>query len=169
MLTVRSRTDHDLDACMDVLQHVYDTSGYPVQGTSKARDFLSKGFIQNAWVAVHDDKVIGHVALSAPDDSDVSVALWRATYPEQPMIAVLGRLFVDPRHTRGGAATQLLQAVEEWSRQTNTRLVLFALDKDQAAMRLYRRQQWVEFGTVPYRYGQDKEMDAVCFASPLLV
>jgi len=167
MITIRIRTDDDLGACVEVLQRVYDATGYPVQGTDNASDFLSKGFIQEAWVAVNEDRIVGHISISTPDDSDVSVALWRVTYPDQPGIAVLGRLFVDPRHTRGGAAIQLLHTVEAWSKQTNVRLVLFALDKDQGAMRLYKRQHWVEFGTVPYHYGQDKEMPAVCFASPI--
>jgi len=169
MTTVRSRTDDDLNACVDVLQRVYDANGYPVQGTDNAEDFLSKGFIQEAWVAVHEGEIVGHVSVSTPDDSDVSVALWRKLHPEHAGIAVLGRLFVDPRQRGGGAARLLLQAAEVWSQQTNVRLILFALDKDQGAMRLYRRQHWVEFGTAPYHYGEDQEMPAVCFASPIRV
>ena len=51
-------------------------------------------------------------------------------------------------------------------------MVLFALVKDQGAMRLYARSGWVEFGRAMFAWrdgegeGGEAEMEAVCFAGP---
>ncbi|KAI7541285.1 hypothetical protein KC331_g8672 [Hortaea werneckii] len=68
------------------------------------------------------------------------------------------------------------------------RLLLFALAKDEPAMRLYRRRGWAEFGRAGFTWddgpscptsrgegeegqggekNQEKEMEAICFVSPL--
>ncbi|KAK5107192.1 hypothetical protein LTR62_001638 [Meristemomyces frigidus] len=164
MTTTRVRADADMDGCIEVLGHVYATDGYPVQGLDHARQFLTEG-IEQAWVAVNNGKIIGHAAVSPATDSDVSVVLWRRLYPGKPSIAVLGRLFVDPEQRGSGAATYLLEAADSWSEHARCRLVLFALEKDQVAMKVYKRRGWTEYGTVPYHYGGGKEMAAVCFVN----
>ncbi|TKA78817.1 hypothetical protein B0A55_02245 [Friedmanniomyces simplex] len=164
MVTVRVRTGVDIDGCVEVLGRVYGLDGYPVQGTAHAHQFLQDG-IQRAWIAEHRDKIIGHVAIGDATNDDAAVALWRGLYPNEP-IAVLERLYVDPKHRGSGAATSLIQAAVAWSRQAQLRLVLYALIKDQAAIRLYGRLGWNRFGTVPFIYGDGQKMDAVCFSSP---
>ncbi|KAK0252751.1 hypothetical protein B0A54_00364 [Friedmanniomyces endolithicus] len=134
MVTVRLRTDVDLDSCVEVLCRVYAKDGYPVEGTSYAHRFLQDG-LRRAWVAEHGDTIIGHVAIGNATERDPAVILWRKLYPDEPVV-VLERLFVDPKHRGSGAATGLIRAVEAWSRQEGIRLILFALSKDQVAIRL---------------------------------
>ena len=165
MVTVRLRTAIDLDSCVEVLCSVYAKDGYPVEGTSYAHRFLQDG-LQRAWVAAHGNTIIGHVAIGNATEGDPAVILWRKLYPDEPIV-VLERLFVDPRHRGSGAATGLIRAVEAWSRQEGIRLILFALAKDQVAIRLYGRLGWTRFGTVPFSYGDGQQMDAVCFCSPI--
>ncbi|KAK1074059.1 hypothetical protein LTR74_001306 [Friedmanniomyces endolithicus] len=155
----------DLDSCVEVLCSVYAKDGYPVEGTSYAHRFLQDG-LQRAWVAEQGNTIIGHVAIGNATEGDPAVILWRKLYPNEPIV-VLERLFVDPRHRGSGAATGLIRAVEAWSRQEGIRLILFALSKDQVAIRLYGRLGWTRFGTVPFSYGDGQQMDAVCFCSPL--
>ncbi|KAK0316491.1 hypothetical protein LTR01_000239 [Friedmanniomyces endolithicus] len=159
MVTVRLRTDVDLDSCVEVLCRVYAKDGYPVEGTSYAHRFLQDG-LRRAWVAEHGDTIIGHVAIGNATERDPAVILWRKLYPDEPVV-VLERLFVDPKHRGSGAATGLIRAVEAWSRQEGIRLILFALSKDQVAIRLYGRLGWTRFGTVPFSYGDGQQMDAV--------
>ncbi|KAK5705722.1 hypothetical protein LTR17_021410 [Elasticomyces elasticus] len=161
MLTIRDRTQADLDRCVGILRHVYDKDGYPVQGTAIAHHFLQHG-VQRAWVAEQDGVIIGHAAIGVASDADVAIALWRKLYPGEP-VAVLERLFVDPRCRGSGAATYLIKNAVQWSAQ----LVLFALVKDQVAIRLYDRLGWNRFGIVPYHFGDGQQMDAICLSSPI--
>lgn len=162
---IRRREHKDLPACVKVLERVYDQDGYPVQGTAQAESFLSNEDITLAWVAVIDNKIVGHVAMGRAKISDLSVALWRKTHQDDA-IAVLERLFVDPDSRGSGVAAKLVQAAVAWGAQEGTRLVLYALAKDIAAARLYERLGWAHFGTATYRYGDGQEMDAWCYSSP---
>ncbi|KAK3638688.1 hypothetical protein LTR56_006695 [Elasticomyces elasticus] len=164
MLTIRDRTQADLDRCVEVLQHVYDKDGYPVQGTATAHHFLQHG-VQRAWVAEQDGVIIGHAAIGIASDADVAVALWQKLHPGEP-VAVLERLFVDPRCRGSGAATSLIKTAVQWSAQVHVQLVLFALVKDQVAIHLYDRLGWNRFGTVPFHFGDGQKMDAICLSSP---
>jgi len=165
MVSIRPRVDADLEGCIHVLHDVYARDGYPVQGMNNAKAFLTSGPLKRAWVAEREGRVIGHVAVSQATDDDVSVALWRQQNPNDA-IAVLGRLFVGPDERAGGVASRLMGAAVEWSREANVRLVMFALVKDQAAMRLYERLGWQRFGSRMYRYGEGQQMEAVCYSSP---
>jgi len=165
MVTIRPRTAEDLDSCIEVLRHVYDKDGYPVQGTKTAKAFLTQAHTQQAWIAERDSQIIGHVAVSEASEKDVSVKLWRKRHPDVP-IAVLERLFVDPEGRGGGVASKLMAATVDWARERQIRLVLFGLIKDQGAIRLYERLGWVEFGKTEFRWGDGQSMEATCFASP---
>ncbi|KAK4547571.1 hypothetical protein LTR36_000528 [Oleoguttula mirabilis] len=127
-----------------MLRLVHAHSGYPVQGTDNAKAFLSGGPIEQAWIAEHAGQIVGHVAVSKATEDDVSVALWRKKHPEDP-VAILERLFVHPEKLGGGIATRLIRTASSWGREAGCRLVLFALVKDQAAMRLYKRLGWTAF------------------------
>jgi GNAT superfamily N-acetyltransferase len=166
MATVRLRAEKDLEDCIAVLCRVHNVDGYPVQGTAQANEFLTGNTILEGWVAEQNNRIVGHVCVGQATDDDVAVAQWRRTFPQQPNIAVLERLFVDPDARGSGAASNLVKAALTWAGESGRRLVLFALVKDQAAMRLYRRLGWSEYGVVPFRYGKGERMDAVCFVSP---
>jgi GNAT superfamily N-acetyltransferase len=168
MSAIRSRSSSDLDACVAVLAKVYNKDKYPVQGVSEARSFLSGDCIQQAWVYENNGRVVGHVAASNKSpESDVSVALWMQMHlDESTAVAVLERLFVDPDSRGIGIAGKLIEAAVTWSQARNRRLVLFALEKDKVAARLYERLGWSHFGTTVYHYQDGQQMDALCFVSP---
>lgn len=165
MVAIRPRTAADLDDCAGVLRLVHAHSGYPVQGCDNAKAFLTGGPIEQAWIAEQDSQIVGHVAVSKATEDDVSVALWRKQHPDSP-VALMERLFVHPEKLGGGIATRLIQTASSWSRDAGCRLVLFALVKDQAAMRLYERLDWTRFGEAVYQWGDGGQMDAVCFVGP---
>ena len=170
--TIRPRDRSDLPSCAAVLTRVHAKSGYPVGGVANCVPFLTGPSILTAWVATlgsSPEDIIGHIALSSPDVSDPAVKLWYEQNGQdgQP-IAVLGRLFVDPGAQGKGAAADLIKAVVEEARTKGWRLVLFALVKDQGAMRLYERLGWDVYGRDVYHYGEGKKqsMEAVCYVSP---
>lgn len=165
MSLVRPRTTVDLDDCVAVLQRVHEKDGYPVQGTANAKAFLCQKATQQAWVAERGGGIVGHVAVSVADEDDVAVKLWRGLHPSEP-VALLERLFVDPRARGRGAASELMEMAVEWARSHQVRLVLFALAKDEGAMELYERLGWSRFGTTEYSWDQGKRMEAMCYVSP---
>jgi GNAT superfamily N-acetyltransferase len=149
------------------MKAVYATSGYPVDGVENALSALQTD--DQAWVAVAEEEegaVIGHVALNKASESNVCAAMWWERHPDTD-IAVLGRLFVQPGSRRRGAASKLVRTVEEEAHSKGQRLVMFALVKDQDAIRLYRHLGWESFGSTVYHWGQGNEMAAECFVSPL--
>jgi ribosomal protein S18 acetylase RimI-like enzyme len=179
-LTIRTRQPTDLPSCASLLARVYDKDRYPVQGVSRAIEFLSSPSTLAAWIAVkptadsdattqEEAKIFGHVALTSPSPSDPSVALWYSQNRSEP-IAVLERLFVDPEARGQGLAEKLMKAVSEEAEKRGMKAVLFTLIKDVGAMRLYERVGWREFGRSMYAYqdheGRDTEMEAVCYVAP---
>ena len=192
--TIRPRNPSDLPSCASLLARVYARDGYPVQGVSHAIEFLSSPSTLAAWVAEEEEienaaaattatnnpsnqptskppSILGHVSLTSPSptSTDPAVALWRSQHPSEP-IAVLERLFVDPDARGQGLAAKLLHAASEEAGKRGLRAVLFALVKDEGAMRLYARVGWREFGRRMYGYrdgeGREAEMEAVCFVGP---
>lgn len=194
---IRSRQPSDLPSCASLLTRVYARDGYPVQGVSHAIEFLSSPSTLEAWVAEEIEtattttaittnqntnrspkqpsstaqKFLGHVSLTSPSptSSDPAVALWGSQSPGDS-IAVLERLFVDPEARGQGLAAKLLHAASEEAGKRGLRVVLFALVKDQGAMKLYERNGWREFGRRMFAYrdgeGREAEMEAVCFVGP---
>ncbi|KAH9900208.1 acyl-CoA N-acyltransferase [Xylariomycetidae sp. FL2044] len=174
-IIIRPRTAHDLPACSAALAVVHKLNGYPVQGVDDAAAFLDTG--DQAWVAVRAEEeeeeggggaVVGHIALE-PAGDDVATTLWRELHADEKgsRVAILGRLFVHPDGRRGGTATRLIQTAVEEGRRRGLRLLILALVKDQDAIRLYRRLGWECYGTTVYRWGEGRQMDAECFASPV--
>ncbi|RYP70954.1 hypothetical protein DL769_004787 [Monosporascus sp. CRB-8-3] len=115
MITIRPRRDSDLAGCVATLRMVHSLSGYPVDGVEDALGFLWTD--DRAWVATRDadGAILGHAALSKPDERSGHVALWRQLHPPdfgsgsgKDDIVVLGRLFVHPEARGGGVATRLI-------------------------------------------------------------
>ncbi|KAI1483492.1 acyl-CoA N-acyltransferase [Daldinia eschscholtzii] len=172
MSKIRLREDADLPGCARALEAVYAKNGYPVYGVGNAIGFLQTD--DTAWVAEDaNGNITGHIALSKADPSDVSAALWWKLHPqeEQP-IAVLGRLFVHPEARGGGIANKLMQTALDEAQRRGQRLVMFALANVPDAIRMYHRLGWEHFGTTVFGWkgdaGEELEMDAQCFASPVL-
>ncbi len=163
---IRIRREEDIDECVSLLHSVHEQEGYP-RGTNDFRRFITHG-TQEAWVAELDTNIVGHIAVGEADASDLAVHTWRCLRPENDNIALAKRLFVHPDARGKGVAAALLKHAGAYGRTNDKRLVLFVLIADEAAIRLYRRLRWEEFGTGSFRFGNDfeKNMDAICFASP---
>lgn len=163
---VRPRSEDDLPACAAVLVAVYEADGYPVEGVAEPEAWLTPTGLLQAWVAELAGEVIGHVCLTEPTDTDAAATVFRRT-PEGSAadIAVLGRLFVHPE-ARGHRAGELLTRTAMNHATTHgLRLVLDAMEKDQAAIRLYERLGWHRIGTTDHDSGHGL-VSAYCYVSP---
>lgn len=166
MVSVRSCTDSDTDAIVKVLEAVYEKDAYP-QGSSDFRKFVTHG-LQQAWVAESKGTIIGHVAIAAPDPSDLAIKLWREQKPDEDgCIVLVKRLFVAPEARGKGAASSLLEAASGWGEENGVKLILWTLVKDVSAIGLYDRLGWKQFGTGVFHFGENREksMKAICFVN----
>lgn len=145
---IRRREARDLPACVRALAAVHAADGYPLVWPADPTRWLQPKNLLDAWVAVRDGALVGHVALCGPEDADVA-ALWCAS-AGVPLarIAEIAKLFVDPatRGSRLGAA--LLAHAAAAAAALGLVPALEVLDHDRAARRLYERLGWRHVGNV---------------------
>ncbi|QIW95381.1 hypothetical protein AMS68_000899 [Peltaster fructicola] len=167
MAVIRERTEADLDGCATVLKAVHKASGYPVRGVADPVGFISNPNIIQAWVAEHAGRIVGHVGVANPDPNASDVKLWKDG-GNQDDIAALERLFVDPEAQGLGIAKQLISTAVAYAASRSLRLVLYNLEKDTIARRMYEKLGWTFYGNFQFRWAEDSQMKAYCFVSPAL-
>lgn len=163
---VRQRQDSDMSQAAAGLVRVHALDGYPVEGVSQPEAWLTPPGMMNAWVAEKSGTVVGHVAVSRPED-EWAVTLWTEQSGERASsVAVLARLFVVPEARKMAAGESLMRAAVDYARGQGIRLVLDVLAKDRAAIRLYTRLGWKNIGSAAHAFGAGEEAEAFCFVSP---
>lgn len=164
---VRRRQPDDLDACGAALAAVYESDGYPVEGTANAMRWLNPAGLLGAWVAELDHHIVGHVAVSAPQVGDDAVSIWLDQSTDQrDALAVLGRLFV-LRSARGHSlGERLVRSAMADATSRDLRLVLDVMRKDEAAIRLYERLGWRQIGTAAHIVDGGQHVPAYCYVAP---
>ncbi|WP_424185419.1 GNAT family N-acetyltransferase [Actinokineospora sp. G85] len=147
---------------------MHDEDGYPVEGVDDPRAWLVSDALLIAFVATSGTSVVGHVGVSRPGPGDDAAALW-ANHPEHDgsPIAVLGRLFVDPRARGEQVGERLVRAAMNHAGEHDLRLVLDVMTKDRAAIRLYERLGWTRIGEAQHHFGAGESITALCFVAPI--
>ncbi|MFG1810049.1 GNAT family N-acetyltransferase [Streptomyces sp. NPDC049040] len=163
---VRAVQDADIAGAAAALVEVHATDGYPVEGVERPKEWIRSSAVAQAWVAEIDRRIVGHVAVMNSRGED-AVALWHArSASDEAHVGVLARLFV-VREARGRAVGEtLVRAAMDYARQRSMRLVLDVMTKDAAAIRLYERMGWLAIGRTTHRYGDGRQIAAVCYVSP---
>lgn len=146
---IRERRDEDLPGCVDILRAVHEQAGYPINWPADPARWLSPESALGCWVAVVDDRVVGHVVLTAVRDH-----------------AEVERLFVDPTATGQGIGRQLLQHCVTTAAALNRELSLEVVDNRGAAVHLYRRAGWLETGRTPIDWGGEHASELIRFTAP---
>ena len=163
---IRPTIPTDLDALADVLVQVHASDGYPVEGVDDARAWVNLPEALGQWTAVLGGAPVGHVALlqPMPDDASVNLAGGQG-YPTETL-AVLARLFTAPSSRGAGVADLLMCEAEQHARQIGYDLVLEVLDKDQAALHLYRRRGWRSLGSIAHPKAPGETMPSTVMTLP---
>ena len=126
MTVTRDREEADVDACVEALRAVYETSGYPTNWPADPARWLRPPGILRAWVAVAEDvPVAGHVILQRPLPGERS--------------AEVSRLFVVPAARRRGVASLLLETAMRAAAANDLDLFLDVTDHLRDARALYQR------------------------------
>jgi ribosomal protein S18 acetylase RimI-like enzyme len=159
---IRERHESDLDELVSLATRVEAVDNYP--GYLPDRDFvrfLTRPEPVAAWVAVRDDVIVGHVALS-PGTSKTVMALVgndAATY--------VARLLVDPDTRRSGIGRALLDHACRAGRARGRPVYLDVIDRPEAAaaIALYRAEGWQEIGRAAFTLG-GADLEELVFRAP---
>ena len=166
---VRPRRPGDLSALFPILQRSHETQGYPVRAAVVRADWLAAPDELAAWVAEHDDAVVGHIALHPtatpgqdPGTDDASEQWQRATGVAADRLAVVSRLVTDGS-VPGSGTTLLTHAVD--AARDMGRVPVLLVDPNSAALGFYRRRGWRQIGTSAQQWGEYR-VDAVLMVAP---
>ncbi|HUD69286.1 MAG TPA: GNAT family N-acetyltransferase [Acidimicrobiales bacterium] len=164
---IRPRTSDDLDDCAAIADEVHDVDGYPsFLGDDTLLSFITPTDALGAWVAIDDDRLVGHVVLrtrSAP----ASVTLAARTLgvgPEQ--LGFVARLLVAPTARRRGVARRLLERVIDEAHQRGLHAVLDVVTRDLAAIALYDASGWRRLGEHTMTLRGGASLDLLVYAAP---
>jgi len=164
VVVVRRRTDGDFDAHEQVTTRVRAADDYPryLPGDDYHR-FLTRPAPLAAWVAELNDRICGHVALTAGSSPAVMRVLRDAGIADE--VGVVARLLVDPDARRLGIARDLLQTARAEAVAQQRAPVLDVVESAHAAIALYRSAGWVEVGRTPLLLPDGRELRELVFAA----
>ncbi|MFC8797627.1 GNAT family N-acetyltransferase [Promicromonospora sp. NPDC057138] len=140
--TIAQRNPAHLDRVVGALRQVHEKSGYPMVWPDDPTAWLTPAGTLDAWVALSDGEVVGHVMLVEGDKVEYAAELVEATGVPVTGLAGVSRLFVTPAARRRGVAAALLERLEDTSTRRGRRLVLDVVDDGGPAVRLYERLGW---------------------------
>jgi GNAT superfamily N-acetyltransferase len=143
-MPIRPRVPEDLPHCLAVLRRVHEVSGYPAGWPRDPAGWLTPAGLEAAWVAVHDDTIVGHAALVR---GVTASCLLHATGREASELGGVARLYVDPTARRTGRARELLEAAAGYAVANGLQPVLDVVDDGLAAIALYETAGWRLVGT----------------------
>lgn len=163
---IRPRTADDVDGCVSLLAAVHRTSGYPAHWPADPARWLAPSRLLQAWVAVDDGGIIGHIGLSSAG-GDASAALW-AQHSGRPVAqaAAITRLCVADRARGHRLGERLLDRACAAARQRGLHPVLDVLDHNRAAVALYERRGWVLLSTTDLTLPDGRVLPMRCYAAP---
>ncbi|MGW4719442.1 N-acetyltransferase family protein [Nocardia sp. NPDC004260] len=144
-VSIRPRTEGDLDACAAALRHVHDNDRYPDVWPADPAGWLSPPKLLAALVAEHDGAVVGHAGLGTGGGMPEVV---RESVPAEPVVSVI-RLYVVPAARRVGVGSQLLTAAARMAASRGHRAVLTVASDSAAAIAMYERHGWRQVHSGP--------------------
>lgn len=163
---LRERHAADLERLEILARRVHAVDRYPIYlPNGDFRRFLTQPQPLSAWVATHDDEIIGHVALNATTSKPVMDAV--ADLNDDRPAVYVARLLVDPGSRRSGAGRALLKQALHEAVSRDRLPVLDVVDTPTAApaMALYRAEGWAETARVSFDLG-DLHLEEIVFVGP---
>jgi GNAT superfamily N-acetyltransferase len=154
-----------MDECVRLGSVVHERDGYPAYLATDMRTFLMASDAVAAWVAEHEGRVIGHVALHRRTIPDVMAIASAALDVATDQLGVIARLLVDPKARQMGVGRLLLEAAAREARLRWLRPILDVCSRFGPAIALYERSGWVRAGQVDLVFG-DMEIEEIVYLGP---
>lgn len=167
-MLLREKTDADVAATLELLSRVHRTDGYPLHlGPDEVGSFLTSRHETAAWVAEHDGRVVGHVALHCPAEDPTIEAAGRATGLPADRLAMVSRLFVDPSLRRAGLGRTLLRHAVDGARARDLRAVLDVGQALAKPIALYESEGWERVDELHLPLDEHTILDLWVYVSPI--
>ena len=163
---VREKATSDQAQRIALLLTVHQRDGYPLYLPADVPAFITPDYEVAAWVAEHDDRVVGHVALHRASVDPTLPAAQRATGLPADRLAVVSRLFTSPRLRRSGVGRSLLRYATEQAYQRGQRAVLDVGKTLPAAVALYESEGWQRVDSLELHLGEGPALGLWVYISP---
>jgi GNAT superfamily N-acetyltransferase len=165
-MLIRPKTPSDHDECLGLLRAVHARDGYPTRWPDDARRFVTPPYEQNAWVAVHDGQVVGHVALHADELDPALVPAYRATGLAPEKLAVVARLLVSPTARDLGIGSALLAQATMDAHLHGVRPVLDVAKHYAGAIAFYEACGWTRAGELTLDFPNGMTLESWLYVGP---
>jgi GNAT superfamily N-acetyltransferase len=144
---VRPRTSDDLPELVAVLAAQQPVSRYPLRWPLPfpVEDFLVREGQEAAWVAEHEGRVVGHVAVGRPRPAEEAGFVEAAGTRDLACVAVL---FVDVTRRGLGIGGRLLDTAVAWAVERDLLPALDVVPSHGPAVAFYRARGWRQVGTL---------------------
>lgn len=164
---LRGKVEADGPACLDLLLRIHARDGYPLHlPPEDVEGFFGTDAEVAAWVAEHEGRIVGHVALHwGPDDPTLVAAHRRTGLPVAELVMV-ARLFVAPDVRRAGLGRALLRHATAAARSLGRRAVLDVGQTLPAAVALYESQGWSRVDELHLALRGAEALDLWVYVSP---
>jgi GNAT superfamily N-acetyltransferase len=163
---VRDRRPEDLDAAAAALVEVHRVDGYPVEGVDDPLAWLTPPGLLHAWVAVLDERVVGHALTTTAQPGVAAVDAWIARGGDPATTIVGGRLFVAPAGRGHRLGLRLARTMTDWAAHHALDLVGDVVTGDSAALAAYERLGWQRMGTALHDTGHGTQVPVYLYVSP---
>jgi GNAT superfamily N-acetyltransferase len=149
---IRRRTDEDIPALIEIADAVRVTDRWPPHGVVSTRGFIagSSGLLN--LVAVDGSTLVGHVALHGRSARPVMALASDRLGIDGSGLAVVARLFVDPKRRHEGAGTSLLHAAVDAASRLGRRPILDVWTELDQAIEFYERAGWLRLGEATFTF-----------------
>jgi GNAT superfamily N-acetyltransferase len=165
-MQIRERTETDLDQCEAIVQMTHEQDGYPPWVGDDLRSLFLEPPALQAWVAVADGRVIGHVALAPRASDPVMDMACSVTGAQAAQLGVVARLVVSRASRRSGVARTLLETATEAAHARGLIPVLDVLPRFVAAIALYEASGWIRVGSVVFVASDGARFDEYVYVGP---
>ncbi|MFB9451483.1 GNAT family N-acetyltransferase [Dactylosporangium vinaceum] len=166
-MLIRAKGPHDAAECLELLLEVHRQDHYPLHITAEqVPEFLESGHEAAAWVAEHDGRIVGHVALHTPDAYPTLELAGAQTGIPVGGLALLARLFVAPSMRRTGLGRRLLRHAAGHAPALGRRAVLDVGMQLATAVALYESEGWARVGELHLPLDPDTMLDLWVYVSP---
>jgi GNAT superfamily N-acetyltransferase len=165
-MDIRPRRDTDIGTVLALARRVHGLDRYPPRGPIDRGSFAAPPQELAAWVAEHEDRVVGHAALHATGVAD-SLALAANHAHRQPdELAVVARVLVCPSTRRQGVGRALLDTAAADARARGLHPILDVATHLRAAITLYESCGWDRAGAITIHFDDEPSLRCYVYVAP---
>lgn len=151
-MLIRTRAQKDIPVLVDMANAVRAVDHWPPHRVSSMEDFVVGADPLSALVAVYNSTLLGHVALQEGSADSVMLLAADSLGVGVASLAVVARLFVDPRRRRSGVGKALLDAAAVEATRLHKHPILDVWTELDHAIRLYEVAGWRRLGSVVFSF-----------------